>query len=213
MTEYKKSFIIYTEWFDAISELSIEEQAEIFRIIFLYHKEPNSKIRFSSIGVKLVWKLIHPHFSRNSKAYDGRSSTSRDNGNLGGRPKNLTKPKSKPNLTYNNLTDNVNVNVNVNDINSRKEEFKNSLHPYLEKYNSEILNEFYSYWTEHGEKDRKMRFEKEKSFGVGRRLSTWKKNENKFTKKRSKPVINHMVDKQYDPNDPEYQSFLKTLKY
>lgn len=40
---------------------------------------------------------------------------------------------------------------------------------------AEIFN-FFNYWTEHGDNDRLMRFEKEKSFGVGRRLGTWRKN-------------------------------------
>lgn len=44
------------------------------------------------------------------------------------------------------------------------------------QYDREMLNEFIEYWTEHGEKDRKMRFEKEKVFGVDRRLTTWSKN-------------------------------------
>ena len=35
---------------------------------------------------------------------------------------------------------------------------------------------FVGYWSEHGDNDKKMRFEKEKSFGIGRRLGTWKKN-------------------------------------
>lgn len=64
----------------------------------------------------------------------------------------------------------------------RKEKFKNDLMPYKEKYESKMLNEFYSYWTEHGEKDKKMRFEKETSFAIERRLGTWKSNENKFVK-------------------------------
>ena len=40
----------------------------------------------------------------------------------------------------------------------------------------EDWDEFVAYWTEHGENDRKMRFEKEKVFGIGRRLATWSKN-------------------------------------
>ena len=39
----------------------------------------------------------------------------------------------------------------------------------------ENLGEFISYWTEHGPNDKKMRFEKEKSFDPIRRLATWKK--------------------------------------
>ena len=35
---------------------------------------------------------------------------------------------------------------------------------------------FIEYWTEHGENDRKMRFEKQTSFDIKRRLLTWKNN-------------------------------------
>jgi len=36
------------------------------------------------------------------------------------------------------------------------------------------MTEFFEYWSEHGDNDKKMRFEKEKSFSVERRLKTWK---------------------------------------
>ena len=47
-----------------------------------------------------------------------------------------------------------------------------------------MLSDFFEYWTEHGEKDKKMRFEKEKSFGISRRLSTWLRYEKKNSKKK-----------------------------
>ena len=75
--------------------------------------------------------------------------------------------------------------VQVKEKGERKAEFKNSLTPFLETYEKELLNDFYSYWTEHGENDRKMRFEKEKSFGLSRRLATWKKREIQFNKTNS----------------------------
>lgn len=40
----------------------------------------------------------------------------------------------------------------------------------------EELISFGAYWCEYGEDDIKMRYEKEKSFGISRRLGTWKKN-------------------------------------
>jgi hypothetical protein len=45
-----------------------------------------------------------------------------------------------------------------------------------------MLNDFYAYWTEHGEHDKKFRSEKEKSFSIERRLETWKRNEKTFNK-------------------------------
>lgn len=73
----------------------------------------------------------------------------------------------------------------VKNIQDRKADFKKSLTPFLEKYGNEILNEFYGYWTEHGEKDKKMKFEKQKSFGISYRLATWFKNQQKFSKEKN----------------------------
>lgn len=64
-------------------------------------------------------------------------------------------------------------------IEERKIEFKKSIDPYVQKYSSEMLNSFFSYWTEKNEKGIKMRFEMQKVFEVGKRLATWQKNENK----------------------------------
>jgi hypothetical protein len=59
----------------------------------------------------------------------------------------------------------------------RKVNFSESLKPFLEKYSKDMLNNFYLYWTEHGEKDKKMRYEKERTFGLSQRLATWYKND------------------------------------
>jgi len=39
-----------------------------------------------------------------------------------------------------------------------------------------MLNDFYLYWSEHGDHDKKLRFEKEKTFGLKQRLERWSKN-------------------------------------
>jgi len=78
-------------------------------------------------------------------------------------------------------------NIRVDNSNSkpktlieRKTAFKESLASHKDKYESKLLNEFYSYWTEHGEDDKKMRYEKQTSFSIDRRLGTWKTNEKKY---------------------------------
>lgn len=40
--------------------------------------------------------------------------------------------------------------------------------------------EFFEYWSEHGEKDKKMRFEKQKSFNIALRLERWMKNKKEW---------------------------------
>lgn len=62
----------------------------------------------------------------------------------------------------------------------RRGMFALSMIPYDNDYPVGMIVDFISYWTEHGESDKKMRFEKEKSFGIKRRLSTWAKNDKKF---------------------------------
>jgi len=65
-----------------------------------------------------------------------------------------------------------------NNIQARKLAFKNKLwEDFKSSYKVETLKAFYEYWTEHGDNDKKMRYEKEKSFGVSRRLSTWARND------------------------------------
>ena len=62
-----------------------------------------------------------------------------------------------------------------------KKDFQSSLSKYLDTYGKTMLNNFYFYWTEHGENDYKLRFEKEKSFSIQRRLTTWSSREKTFT--------------------------------
>ena len=64
----------------------------------------------------------------------------------------------------------------VENINDRKLKFSTTLIPFLDLYDKDLIRAFCDYWTEHGDKDKKMRFEKEKSFGLARRLATWNKN-------------------------------------
>lgn len=57
-------------------------------------------------------------------------------------------------------------------IEERKEYFKEKV--FLSQdyyYSNEMMLEFFEYWTERGEKDRKMRFEKEKSFDIVKELN------------------------------------------
>jgi hypothetical protein len=64
-----------------------------------------------------------------------------------------------------------------NNIEERKKNFAHSLKPFLEEYGKNTLNDFYFYWTEHGENDKKMRFEKQTSFNISLRLKNWVRND------------------------------------
>jgi uncharacterized protein YdaU (DUF1376 family) len=71
-------------------------------------------------------------------------------------------------------------------IEDRKNDLYAKLTPFVDTYGKTTLRDFYEYWTEISEGQKKMRFEKEKAFDLKRRLETWKRNENKFAN-RNKP--------------------------
>ncbi len=94
-------------------------------------------------------------------------------------------------------------------IEERKVEFSKKILTHIESAYilKEDAIEFYNYWTEHGDNDRKMRFEKEKSFGIKQRLSTWLKNKEKFAPKRKETKMSldeieqmHLNPNQYNEN-------------
>ena len=62
------------------------------------------------------------------------------------------------------------------ELKERKLAFGMQLKPFNETYPRPMLAEFYDYWTEVKEGGRKMRFEKEKTFEIAKRLVRWSKN-------------------------------------
>jgi hypothetical protein len=80
----------------------------------------------------------------------------------------------------------------------RKLKFSTTLIPFLDLYDKDLIRAFCDYWTEHGEKDKKMRFEKQKSFGLSRRLATWNKNNfgnNSNNKKQTQDELTQLTNR------------------
>ena len=75
-------------------------------------------------------------------------------------------------------------------ISVRQIEFKHilweSIGETFDKYPKEMIIEFCDYWFEISHRGKKMRFEKEKTFGVVRRLATWKKHSSDWNKSPEK---------------------------
>ena len=90
----KKSFLMYLEYEEQLSDLSDEELGMLLRAIFQYEKdgtEPN----LAGL-LKMAFSFIKGNLNRDRNKYDRRCETSAINGAKGGRPKN-EKPNSKPN--------------------------------------------------------------------------------------------------------------------
>lgn len=74
-----------------------------------------------------------------------------------------------------------------------------------------MIHAFIDYWTEHGANDKKMRFEKQTSFGIKRRLSTWKKNHNEYHKNRSEKAVSRDEEQQLTRTEQAKLSVLKAV--
>ena len=72
---------------------------------------------------------------------------------------------------------------------NKEEDFIKSIHPFIETYGKEMLNDFFLYWSEKNDNGKKMRFEysKNQPFNISRRLVTWKKNQKNFNNTPSTP--------------------------
>lgn len=64
----------------------------------------------------------------------------------------------------------------------RKKEFADTIRPYINKYTKEMLNKFYKYWGER--QGTKMRFEKQSSWDLDKRLSKWHQNDLEYERQR-----------------------------
>ena len=218
MAEDKKSFLLYTDLIHTVNKMPNDKAGELFKHILSYVNDLNPEtedliiqLTFEPIKQQLKRDLLKYKESIIDKSNAGKL------GNLKRWHKDLYDKVINNQIELDNalniaesrkvshtdnvqsqpiaeiaVNDNVNVNVKdkvINNIKDRKTSFAISLEPYLELYNREMLNNFYMYWTEHGEKDKKMRFEKERSFDVKLRLLNWSKRSESFKQKEFKKEV------------------------
>ena len=113
------------------------------------------------------------------------------NGSKGGRPKkNPTETETKPNALETE-TETISETKGIREEKSREQEIKEivdkkkkdfveAMKPHKQNYTSQILNDFYDYWTETKPNSKLIRWEREKAFDMARRLDYWSRNDGKF---------------------------------
>lgn len=60
---------------------------------------------------------------------------------------------------------------------ARKDEFYKSLIPFLSQYGKDMIRDFFDYWSEQNKSGTQMRFEKQPTWEVAKRLATWNKRD------------------------------------
>lgn len=107
----KQGFIIYTNTYPAIKDLTLEEKGLLLETIFLYElKQPLPKL---SSTVQMAFNFIKISLENDTEKYNTICERNRTNGVKGGRPKN--KPKKPSGLSGNPKNpDGANINININ---------------------------------------------------------------------------------------------------
>lgn len=99
--------------------------------------------------------------------------------------------KAKASLKQGSSIKEVDKDKEIDTLKERKQAFASSLTSFVDLYGKEMIRNFYDYWSEHGERDRKMRFEKQTSFNIELRLKRWNSKQqevNKVIYKQPAPI-------------------------
>lgn len=194
MAKDKKGFILYADQKAIFDQLPNDKAGELIKFILSYVNDENPET--DDLIIKLAFTPIQQQLKRDLIKYEETKENRSKAGKAGAnkRWQNITEDSNRINdMAKIAVNDNVNVKDKVIDsIEERKSKFYASLSIYVSEYPKKMLREFYDYWTEHGVKDKKMRFEKEKTFGIEQRLRTWYNRNPK------------QYDQDNDPNPPEY---------
>lgn len=192
MATEKKSFLLYCDVIHTVEKMKDADAGELLKHILRYVNDQHP-VTENPI-VEIAFEPIRQSLKRDLIKYENIRTRNSENAK---KRWNATASDRIPNNTKNADSDSVSDSVISKDIYNkatlynRKQKFADSLVPFLDKYGKDMLNKFYMYWTEHGERDKKMRFEKEKAFNLVLRLSNWfeRNNERKKIEVKLPPQI------------------------
>lgn len=194
MAKDKKGFILYADQKAIFDQLPNDKAGELIKFIFSYVNDENPQT--DDLIIKLGFTPIQQQLKRDLVKYEETKEKRSEAGKAGAnkRWQNVAEDSKRiKGIAKIAVNDNVNVKDKViESIEERKSKFYDSLTVYVDEYPKKMLRDFYDYWSEHGEKDKKLRFEKEKTFGIEQRLRTWYNRNPK------------QYDQDNDPNPPEY---------
>jgi len=178
MAENKKSFILYCDIIHTIEKLDDVDAGKLFKHVLRYVNDMNPET--DHLITQIAFEPIKQQLKRDLVKYEKFVEKQVLNGKLGGRPKNpsVSKKTQKTQAFLEKPKKADNDNDNENDILKRKNILKKKLDEYVQEYGKQLIYDFFLYWSEHGDNDRKMRFEKERTFGIKARLNTWKNRAN-----------------------------------
>lgn len=84
--------------------------------------------------------------------------------------------------------------INNNNIEARKLKFSQSLIPFLDLYDKEMIRDFCNYWTEPNKSNTKFKQETEKTWSLANRLERWSRNNFGTNKKNKEENFDQLLE-------------------
>ena len=200
----KDTFVFRKEWKDAISGLPDEVRLEIYEAIIEYGT--TGKSSDLKPMAMLAFNFAKATLDRDVERYEEVKKKRSDAGkkHKGNQYTNKMEQMEQNGTNGTNGTDNVGVYGSSNEdkkkppkggkkdaaaaaalLEGRKEDFYNTLIPFVTKYGKEMVREFFDYWTEPNKSKTRMRFELEQTWDLSRRLALWARRDNQFSRKNN----------------------------
>jgi len=149
-----------------INESKLQRLLKVFEKCHMIEQQTNSVNRLISI-------INYDQYQTSEQQVNSKRTASEQQVNTNNNDNNKNNDKE--------LNRNVRANTSATKtIEQREKEFYSKISEHWKKSHPDMPKEevrnFFDYWTERGDNDKKMRYEKEKTFGISRRMTTWKKN-------------------------------------
>ena len=172
----KKGFILYADQQSIFKKLPDEKAGQLIKLIYEYVNDTNPTPK--DLVLDIAFEPIKQQLKRDGKLWEERKQKRVEAGRKGGLAKSNNHKQNVAMLSnakkgIANVAVSVNDNVNDKVIDIRRDKFIKDIEYYKNNYPAEILNQFYLYWSELTHNKKSMRFEMEKTFEIGRRLSSW----------------------------------------
>ncbi len=184
MAKDKNSFLIYCDIIHTVDKLDDLQAGKLFKHLLKYVNDLNPVA--DDIVTEIAFEPIKQSLKRDLQKYESIRERNKENANKRWNATASDRIPKEPKHTKNADSVSDSVSDISKDINKRKQEFAFKLTSFVDTYGKSMIRDFYDYWTEHGEKDKKMRYEKETSFNLDARLIRWNKN----VQERNKPKFN-----------------------
>ena len=181
----RKAFNFLRSYFDVLNEIETDSDKLNYLLAVINKQFLDEDPEGLSFIANLCYQSQRHSIETSIKGYKDKTKTDLQGNNLtpkqdplqGGAKGGIVAPSQQE-----KEKEEVQVQVQVKVKEDKEAVFKKTLLNFQDKYDVNLLKEFFYYWTEKGDNGKKMRFElsKNQPFNTARRLSTWKKNESKF---------------------------------